>query len=636
MAKFNGTNGNDSIIGTSSNDTINGKGGEDLLSGLADADKIKGGSGDDTVDGGSGNDLLIGNDDADTVSGGADNDVLYGDGGGPQNGLDAWEDGFGDLKGNYGDDDLDGGGGDDFVFGDGGTDLARYGVGENTGSMDYYSGGPGIDTLLLRMTRAEWFLMPVQVDIANYLGFLAAHTDVISGEADSQPFDFSAFGLTAREFEGLRVVVDGVELSPEDDPVTAVDDAVSLSEDAGDSLFASVLGNDTVPDLTYDVQLVSGPAKGALNFLPGSPGTPDGGFRFDPTGDFDHLALGDSEDVSFTYEVTDADGDTDQATVTVRVTGENDAPMPQQAALTVNEADGVFEIDLRDYISDPDTGDILSLSNIQISRAGTPILFSVSPVGVITINPSDIGVTLDTGDVLMTQFSYTVMDDSGAANDSAVGTVDLTINGVDGEVIPPPPVITNTAPVATDHAVAGDEGTGPIVFDISTLGSDVDPGDVLAVSEISATIRGVAGVTVAFSQLGSSISIDPSQFFLHGGVDEASIVDPLNYYLVEGEVAELALDFTLQDSSGDTGNDSDTGVITLTLTGDTPTNTAPTTIGIPGHPLYPSGLDDFGSVIPGDVVTDDPGTLTFVVDFDDLIADADVGDVLTVTPGDWH
>ena len=48
MADFNGTTGNDHLIGT------------------AGADRMRGGQGDDTIEGGAGNDILRGNDGADT------------------------------------------------------------------------------------------------------------------------------------------------------------------------------------------------------------------------------------------------------------------------------------------------------------------------------------------------------------------------------------------------------------------------------------------------------------------------------------------------------------------------------------------------------------------------------------------
>lgn len=54
-----GTDGNDLIIGGSSNDTVNGRGGDDC---------ILGGIGDDTIDGGDGTDICIGGAGADSFS----------------------------------------------------------------------------------------------------------------------------------------------------------------------------------------------------------------------------------------------------------------------------------------------------------------------------------------------------------------------------------------------------------------------------------------------------------------------------------------------------------------------------------------------------------------------------------------
>ena len=69
MATFNGTNGNDTIVGGADNDVINGLGGNDSL---------LGGDGSDTVSGGAGNDFLSGNGGTDWVEGGAGNDEVRG------------------------------------------------------------------------------------------------------------------------------------------------------------------------------------------------------------------------------------------------------------------------------------------------------------------------------------------------------------------------------------------------------------------------------------------------------------------------------------------------------------------------------------------------------------------------------
>src|SRR3954469_15815442 len=69
MATFNGTNGNDTIIGGADNDQINGLDGNDSL---------LGGDGSDTVSGGPGNDFVSGNAGTDWVEGGSGNDEVRG------------------------------------------------------------------------------------------------------------------------------------------------------------------------------------------------------------------------------------------------------------------------------------------------------------------------------------------------------------------------------------------------------------------------------------------------------------------------------------------------------------------------------------------------------------------------------
>src|SRR5205085_1488548 len=72
MATFNGTEGNDTLIGTVNPDGISGFGGNDF---------IAGDSGDDTLLGGAGNDTIYGDAGNDWVSGGAGNDSVSGSGG---------------------------------------------------------------------------------------------------------------------------------------------------------------------------------------------------------------------------------------------------------------------------------------------------------------------------------------------------------------------------------------------------------------------------------------------------------------------------------------------------------------------------------------------------------------------------
>ncbi|MCA3442286.1 MAG: hypothetical protein INF52_02795, partial [Rhodobacter sp.] len=81
--------GNDTIIGTSSDDSINAVAGSDYVDGGDGRDTIAGGSGADTLSGSAGNDRLDGGADNDSLSGGAGDDTL--DGGAGADRLDGGE-----------------------------------------------------------------------------------------------------------------------------------------------------------------------------------------------------------------------------------------------------------------------------------------------------------------------------------------------------------------------------------------------------------------------------------------------------------------------------------------------------------------------------------------------------------------
>ena len=100
------------------------------------------------------------------------------------------------------------------------------------------------------------------------------------------------------------VAVAATAAASEDGPVVPIT-VVATDADASDSL-------------TYD--LVTGPASGVVADLE------DGNFTFDPNGEFEDLAAGETETVSFTYSVSDGVA-TATESVTVTVTGVNDDPV---------------------------------------------------------------------------------------------------------------------------------------------------------------------------------------------------------------------------------------------------------------------------------------------------------------------
>jgi Ca2+-binding RTX toxin-like protein len=73
-----GTNADESLVGTAAGDTLNGLGGDDSLFGSSGDDCLNGGNGDDWLAGGAGNDTLNGGPGADILYGGPGNDTING------------------------------------------------------------------------------------------------------------------------------------------------------------------------------------------------------------------------------------------------------------------------------------------------------------------------------------------------------------------------------------------------------------------------------------------------------------------------------------------------------------------------------------------------------------------------------
>ena len=406
-----------------------GGNGDDVLTGGAGRDKIDGRGGDDTIDGDAGNDHLHGGAGNDTIDGGAGSDYVNGD------------------KGN---DVLQGGAGSDKVIGGKGNDTAVYVAADNVGSRDVYQGGKGIDTLVLKLTKAEWLRADVQKDVRNYLDFIEDHTGR-KGEADGKVFKFTAFDLKASEFENLKIVVDGVEIDPRDQAVVAVDDIfTSAAEDS--ILTGNVLANDAVPDLVKSVTLVSGPAAGSLTL------NADGTFAYDPGQAFNHLAAGETATQTFTYKVTDADGDTDTATVTLKITGTNDGPVAVADTVSAAEDQAIViaKASLLANDTDADANDTLTIQGVGGAVGGTVAINTAGDV-VFTPAPNFSGTA---------GFTYTAVDGAGAVSTALVTVLVSAVAD---------------APVVTVEDVTGQAGQ-PVALDIAAALTDTDGSEVLSIT----------------------------------------------------------------------------------------------------------------------------------------------------------
>lgn len=241
---FEGTAGNDNVVGTIADDLIEGFAGADRLFGRDGDDDISGGSGSDILTAGSGDDIANGNAGDDTLRGGNGDDTLRGN---SQNDVLRGGSGRDDARGGSGNDSVLGGSGDDRVAGGSGDDTVRGGSGNDTlrggGGEDLLTGGTGRDTLLggrgddtldggdgddLLIDGSGSDLL-IGGEGADTFQFIQdASEDAISGFAiDEDVIDVSAWGVTSFEdldvaftstsratvsFEDETLVVEGTDL----------------------------------------------------------------------------------------------------------------------------------------------------------------------------------------------------------------------------------------------------------------------------------------------------------------------------------------------------------------------------------------------------------------------------------------
>jgi VCBS repeat-containing protein len=283
----------------------------------------------------------------------------------------------------------------------------------------------------------------------------AAHGDLTlnsDGSFDYTPdanyYGSDSFTYMAKDADDALsdpATVDITVNSVNDAPV-ATDDNPSVSEDStGDTV--DVLANDTDADLD-GLTITSVDTTGTTGVV-----TNNGDdVTYDPNGQFEYLAAGETATDSFTYTISDGSGGTDTATVTVTITGVNDAPVANDDAgyQTIENTDlvvaapGVLTND-----TDADSSDTVTAGNASDPANGSVTL---NLDGSFTYTP-------DTGYTGPDSFTYDASD--GTATDTA--TVSIT-------VVPP-----NATPTADATSASGNEDGGPITVTLTGHDADDDP-----------------------------------------------------------------------------------------------------------------------------------------------------------------
>jgi|GEM_PF-4992154 len=242
---------------------------------------------------------------------------------------------------------------------------------------------------------------------------------------------------------------------------------------------------------------------------------------YDPAGNYDSLADGQSTEVVVSYTVTDATGETSQSTATISVTGTNDAPILSAISDTTDQ-DTSLTIDVLASASDPE-GDVLTLSNVTIDSG----LGSVSIVGnELVYDPAGNYDSLADGQSAEVIVSYTVTDATGETSQS---TATISVSG------------TNDAPVLGVVSDTTDQDTS---LTVDVLASASDPeGDVLTLSNVTLD-SGLGSVSIVNNEL---------------------VYDPAGNYdsLADGQSAEVVVSYTVTDATGETSQ----STATISVTG---------------------------------------------------------------------
>jgi len=257
----------------------------------------------------------------------------------------------------------------------------------------------------------------------------------------------------------------------------------------------------------------------------------DGTFDYDPNGQFEYLAAGETATDSFTYTVDDGNGGTSTETVTVTIMGQNDGPVAL-AVTGATDEDGPM-ITVSANFSDVDTNDTHIFT---VDTTGTLGIVTNVGDGTFDYNPNGMFESLAAGETTTDTFTYTVDDQNGG---TSTETVTITITG------------QNDAPIALAVSGSADEN-GPTIT-VAADFSDLDTNDTHVITiDSSAT----AGIVVDNGD--GTFDYDPAGMF------EA---------LSQGETATDTFTYTVTDNNGL----SSTETVTITITGQ---NDAPVALAI--------------------------------------------------------
>ena len=447
-----GTKGDDTIDGGDGDDYLQGKAGDDILRGWGGNDQLHGDADDDYLVGGAGDDILHGGEGTDTaVYSGSVKDYTFTMGGG----------GF--VISHTGGTQADGTDTlihiERLMFADALIDLTQNNAPiayDDAASIDedvgiYSSGSASVldndfdwegDSLsvIAGSFNGTFGTLTISADGTYSYTPYASTQSLAQGAVVEDSFSYTVSDGSLTDTGTLTVTIAGVNDAP-----VAVADSDTTGENAAVTI--DVLANDSDVDDGATLT-VTGASVGAGQ---GSVAVVGNQVEFDPGADFDYLAVGESTDVVIGYTIEDEHGASAGSTVTVTVTGTNDAPTidaggtdatgsvtelpnndPDENAFTHTDGGTIaFEdLDLTDTHSAGFTaqggGYVGTFALDPVNQAGDSVGWSFS------VEDADIDF-LEEGETLVQTYTVEIDDGNGG---TATQDVTVTITGTADNVPP--------------------------------------------------------------------------------------------------------------------------------------------------------------------------------------------------------
>ncbi|MFZ3582819.1 Ig-like domain-containing protein [Loktanella sp. DJP18] len=227
--------------------------------------------------------LFFGGFGADKITGSNRNDVIFGGTGGDR------------IDARAGNDIVFGGFGNDTILGAAGSDTIFGGFGQDTAAFE-----GGVDDYLITVKPAR--------------GFSSVQATVTDADGDTDRL---------HSVESLYFAADDyvADLTGRNNAVLARDDVAGTSADA-----PIVLTGLTANDFDFDRDTLTITSIDTSDLVGSATLNADGSIAYDAMGLFDSLKDGETATTTLSYTVTDGRGSNDTASVTITVTGVNDAP----------------------------------------------------------------------------------------------------------------------------------------------------------------------------------------------------------------------------------------------------------------------------------------------------------------------